>query len=37
MTKAIESQIERFAPGFKDLILERHTMNAGQFEVHNPN
>ena len=37
MTEAIESQMERFAPGFRDLILERHTMNAGQFEAHNPN
>ncbi len=37
MTSAIEAQLERFAPGFKDLILERHTMNAGQFEAHNPN
>ncbi|MGH8950226.1 MAG: phytoene desaturase family protein [Acidimicrobiia bacterium] len=37
MTKAIEAQIERFAPGFRDLIIGRHTMNAGQFEIHNPN
>ncbi len=37
MTSAIEAQLERFAPGFKDLILERHTMDAGQFEAHNPN
>lgn len=37
MTDAIESQVERFAPGFRDLILDRHTMNAGQFEAHNPN
>ena len=37
MTAAIEAQIERFAPGFRDLILERHTMNAAQFEDHNPN
>ncbi len=37
MTAAIEAQIERFAPGFKDLILERHLMNATQFEGHNPN
>ena len=37
MTEAIEAQIERFAPGFRDLILERHTMNAAQFEAHNPN
>jgi phytoene dehydrogenase-like protein len=37
MTEAIESQMERFAPGFKDLVLDRHSMNAAQFEVHNPN
>ena len=27
MTEAIECQIERFAPGFKDRILVRHSMN----------
>ena len=37
MTAAIEAQIEQFAPGFRDLILERHSMNAAQFEDHNPN
>ncbi|MGH8872039.1 MAG: phytoene desaturase family protein [Acidimicrobiia bacterium] len=37
MTAAIEAQVERFAPGFRDLIIGRHTMNAGQFEAHNPN
>ncbi len=37
MTAAIEAQIDRFAPGFSDLIIGRHTMNAGQFEAHNPN
>jgi phytoene dehydrogenase-like protein len=37
MTEAIERQVERFAPGFRDLILERHTMDAAQFEAHNPN
>ena len=36
-TKAIEGQIERFAPGFKDIILERHTMNSAEMEVYNPN
>ena len=33
----IESQIERFAPGFRDCILARHKMNAGDFEKSNPN
>lgn len=37
MTEAIENQVERFAPGFKDLILARHTMNALDFERYNPN
>ncbi len=37
MTEAVETQIERFAPGFRDLIIGRHTMNPGQFEAHNPN
>ncbi len=37
MTEAIENQIERFAPGFKDLILARHTMNAEDFHRYNPN
>lgn len=37
MTVAIENQIERFAPGFKDLILERSTRNSHQFQIYNPN
>lgn len=37
MTGIIEQQIERFAPGFRDLILARHTMNAQQMEAYNPN
>jgi phytoene dehydrogenase-like protein len=37
MTPAIEQQIERFAPGFRDLILARHTMNTEQFERHDAN
>jgi phytoene dehydrogenase-like protein len=37
MTDVIESQIERFAPGFRDRILAKHTMNAAQYEAHNPN
>lgn len=37
MTKAIEAQIERFAPGFRDTILARHTMDTEQMEAHNPN
>ncbi|POY38976.1 FAD-dependent oxidoreductase [Solitalea longa] len=37
MTEAIERQIERFAPGFRDLILGRHTMNTAQMQQYNPN
>jgi phytoene dehydrogenase-like protein len=33
----IESQIERFAPGFRDLVLARHCMDAAAMERHNPN
>ncbi|WP_460977789.1 phytoene desaturase family protein [Spirosoma knui] len=36
-TAAIEQQVERFAPGFRDRILARHTMNTTQMEVYNPN
>lgn len=37
MTAAIESQVERFAPGFKDLILAKHTMNTREVQAYNPN
>jgi phytoene dehydrogenase-like protein len=37
MTATVESQIERFAPGFRDRILARHAMNAMQMEQYNPN
>jgi phytoene dehydrogenase-like protein len=37
MTDAIENQIERFAPGFKERILAKHTMNTEQVEEYNPN
>ncbi|MFO7662748.1 MAG: NAD(P)/FAD-dependent oxidoreductase, partial [Chloroflexota bacterium] len=37
MTARIENQIERFAPGFRDCVLARHTITAGEFEVYNPN
>jgi phytoene dehydrogenase-like protein len=36
MTGPIEDQIERFAPGFKDTIVERATKNAVQMEAWNP-
>jgi phytoene dehydrogenase-like protein len=37
MTQPIESQVERFAPGFRDVILARHTMTTADVERHNPN
>ena len=37
MTEAIDNQIERFAPGFRDCVLARHTMNCTDFERMNPN
>ncbi|HEY9049579.1 MAG TPA: NAD(P)/FAD-dependent oxidoreductase [Ohtaekwangia sp.] len=37
MTGIIEKQVERFAPGFRDRILARQTMNTEQMELHNPN
>jgi len=37
MSEKIEQQIERFAPGFRDLILARHKMTALDFEKYNPN
>ncbi len=35
MTEAIESQIERFAPGFRDLVLARHVATPAWFQEHN--
>ena len=37
LTEAIEDQVQRFAPGFKDRILARHTMTTSAFERYNPN
>jgi len=36
-TEAIERQVERFAPGFRERILERHTFNTAQLEEYNSN
>jgi phytoene dehydrogenase-like protein len=36
MRERIESQIERFAPGFRDLVLARSSFTAVQEEEHNP-
>ncbi|HEY2727165.1 MAG TPA: NAD(P)/FAD-dependent oxidoreductase [Parafilimonas sp.] len=37
MNNVIENQVERFAPGFRDCILARHTMNTLDLENYNPN
>lgn len=37
MTEAIEKQVERFAPGFRDRIIGRHTMNTRAIQEYNPN
>jgi phytoene dehydrogenase-like protein len=37
MTAAIEGQIERFAPGFRDRVLARHAMGPAALEAHNAN
>ncbi|WP_347697307.1 NAD(P)/FAD-dependent oxidoreductase [Nonomuraea sp. B12E4] len=37
MTGTIETQIERYAPGFRDRVLGRHTMGPADLEALNPN
>jgi phytoene dehydrogenase-like protein len=37
MAGRIEAQIERFAPGFRDLILARSVRTAADVQRHNPN
>ena len=37
MTERVESQVERFAPGFHDLILARHALGPTELEAHNRN
>lgn len=37
MVSAIEKQVERYAPGFRDRILARHTLNTTQMEAYNNN
>jgi phytoene dehydrogenase-like protein len=34
MSTAIDGQIERFAPGFRDLVLARHVSGPAWFEAH---
>jgi phytoene dehydrogenase-like protein len=37
MTERMEAQVERFAPGFRDIILARTTINSVQYEQYNAN
>ena len=37
MTERVESQVERFAPGFRDLVLARHALGPAELEAHNRN
>jgi phytoene dehydrogenase-like protein len=37
MTGRIEAQIERYAPGFQDVVLARHVLTPAGFERLNPN
>ena len=37
MTEVIEKQVERFAPGFRDTILAKHTMNTHEVQQYNAN
>lgn len=37
LTDAIEAQVEKFAPGFRDRVLARHVMGTAAMETHNPN
>jgi phytoene dehydrogenase-like protein len=37
MTERVEAQLERFAPGFRDIVLARSAMNTADLERHNEN
>ncbi|MDN4609819.1 phytoene desaturase family protein [Arthrobacter burdickii] len=37
MAEAVTAQIERFAPGFRDVVVRRHTTTASELEVYNAN
>ena len=37
LTGRVEAQVERFAPGFRDLVLARHAMGPAAFEAHDRN
>jgi len=37
MTERIEAQVERFAPGFRDRVIGRHTLNTAALQQRNAN
>ncbi|HEX6679207.1 MAG TPA: NAD(P)/FAD-dependent oxidoreductase [Gaiellaceae bacterium] len=37
VAERIEAQVERFAPGFRELVLARHAMGPAELEAHNRN
>lgn len=37
MSDHLDRQIEHYAPGFRDVILQRHTQTSSDFEAFNPN
>lgn len=37
MAEAVTAQIERFAPGFRDVVVQSHTTTANELEVYNAN
>lgn len=37
VTEAVEDQLERFAPGFRDRVLARHVMSPADIEAHDAN
>jgi len=37
MSERIENQIERYAPGFRDTIIDKHSFNTLELESYNPN
>jgi phytoene dehydrogenase-like protein len=37
VTNCIEEKIERYAPGFNELILAKNKMTASDMELYNPN
>jgi phytoene dehydrogenase-like protein len=37
MSDAVTAQIERFAPGFRDIVLASHQRNSVEYEQYNPN